>query len=218
LPFFSQASLFLYFSFTFEQYPLGTKLGSTNLPVTKKEKNIMKKILLVVSVLVVAVVIFGAGFVFSQYQSVSASSLPQGYGPGGMMGGRGGYGPMHDYVEQALAAKLGLTEAQVEEQLAAGKSMYQIASDKGIAEADIPALLTEVHKTAFAKAVVDGVLTQAQADAMLQRMSANGFNPANCPMGGTRPQDGTGLRGGRRGAGGMMSGWGQQPAATQTAP
>jgi hypothetical protein len=212
--------LFLYRPFTLGQYPLDTKLGSTNVPVTKKEKNIMKKILLVVSVLVVAVVIFGAGFVFSQSQSVSAAGLPQGYGPGGGMmgGGRGGYGPMHDYVEQALATKLGLTEAQIEEQLAAGKSMYQIVLDKGIAEADVPALLTEVHKTAFAKAVADGVLTQAQADTMLQNISANGFNFANCPMGGTRPQDGTGLRGGRRGAGGMMGGWGQQSAPTQTAP
>jgi hypothetical protein len=37
-------------------------------------------------------------------------------------------------------------------------------------------------------------------------------------MGGARPQDGTGFRGGRRGAGGMMGGWNQQPAPTQTAP
>jgi hypothetical protein len=197
----------------------GYKTGKYKFPGYKKEKILMKKILIVVSVVLVALVIFGAGFVFSQYQSVSASSLPQGYGPGGMMGGRGGYGPMHDYVEQALATKLGLTEAQVEEQLAAGKSMYQIALDKGIAEADVPALLTEVHKTAFAKAVADGVLTQAQADTMLQRMSADGFDQTNCPMGGARPQDGTGYRGGgRRGAGGMMGGWNQQPAATQPAP
>jgi len=182
----------------------------------------MKKILVIVSVVVMALVIFGAGVAFSQFQQVSAAALPQGYGPGGgmmgpggMMGGRGGYGPMHDYVEQALAAKLGMTEAQVEEQLAAGKSMYQIVLDKGIAQADVPALLTEVHKTAFAKAVADGVLTQAQADAMLQNMSANGFNYANCPMGGGYgPQNGNGAR---RGRGGMMGGWGwnqQQPAAT----
>jgi hypothetical protein len=183
----------------------------------------MKKILVVVSVVVVALVIFGAGFVFSQYQSVSAAGLPQGFGPGGMgpgmMGGRGGYGPMHEYVEQALADKLGMTKADLETQLSNGKSMYQIALDKGVAEKDIPALLTEVHKTAFAKAVADGVLTQAQADAMLQRMSANGFNYANCPMSGNGTQDGSGYRGGRRGQGGMMGGWGgQQPAATQTAP
>jgi hypothetical protein len=178
----------------------------------------MKKILIVVSVVLVALVIFGAGFVFSQYQSVSAAGLPQGFGPGGMMGGRGGYGPMHEYVEQALADKLGMTKADLETQLSSGKSMYQIALDKGTAAADIPALLTEVHKTAFAKAVADGVLTQAQADAMLQNMSANGFNYANCPMGGARPQDGTGYRGGRRGPGGMMGGWNQQITPTPTAP
>ena len=178
----------------------------------------MKKILLVVSVLVVAAVIFGAGFLFSQYQSVFAAGLPQGFGPGGMMG-RGGYGPMHQYVEQALADKLGMTKADIETQLSSGKSMYQIVLDKGIAQADVPALLTEVHKTAFAKAVADGVLTQAQADAMLQRMSANGFNYANCPMGGSGQQNGNGFR---RGPGGGMMGGGrwnnQQPVATQTAP
>jgi hypothetical protein len=182
----------------------------------------MKKILLVVSVLAVALVIFGAGFVFSQSQLVSAAGLPQGFGPGGgMMGGRGGYGgQIHEYVEQALADKLGMTKADLEAQFDSGKSMYQIALDKGTAEADIPALLTEVHKTAFAKAVADGILTQAQADAMLQNMTANGFNPANCPMGGARPQDGTGYRGGRGGPGGMMGGgrWNQQVTPTPTAP
>lgn len=183
----------------------------------------MKKVLIVVSIVLVALVIFGAGFAFSQYQQVSAAGLLQGYGPGGgMMGGRGGYGPMHQYIEQALADKLGMTVAQIEEQFAAGKSMYQIVLDKGIAEKDVPALLTEVHKTAFAKAVADGVLTQAQADFMLQRMSANGFNYANCPMGaGYGPQGGNGGRrggyGGMMGSGGMMGGWRwnqQQPTAT----
>jgi hypothetical protein len=179
----------------------------------------MKKALLVVAVLALAVVIFGAGAVFAQYQTVSAQGIPAGYGmmggQGGMMGGRGGYGPMHDYVEAALAEKLGLTEAQVETQLAAGKTMSQIAIDNGTAEADVPALLETVHKTAFDKAVAAGVLTQAQADAMFQNMKARGFG-ANCPTGGVRPQDGTGYRGGR--GGGMMGGgrWNQQ--APQTNP
>lgn len=178
----------------------------------------MKKFLLVVSVLLVAVVIFGAGFVFaSQYQPVFAQAgTPGTYANGGfggrMMGGRGGYGPVHDYVEQALAEKLGLTEAQVEEQLAAGKSMYQIAIDNGTAEADVAALLESVHKTAFDKAVADGVMTQEQADAMFQQMQSRGFG-TDCPTDGVRPQDGTGMMGGGRGGrghGGMMGGWGQQ--------
>jgi len=173
----------------------------------------MKKIIVGVSVFAIALVIFGAGFLFAQSNVAQAAGLPAGYGPGnGMMGfggGRGGGGVIHNYVEQALADKLGMTEAEVESAFASGKSMYQIALDKGIKEADVTALLTEVHKTALSKAVAAGVLTQAQADTMLQNMSANGFNNGTCPM-----QNG-GARGGRGQGGGMMGGrWNQQPSAT----
>jgi len=171
----------------------------------------MKKALLVVAVLALAVVIFGAGFAFAQFQPVSAQSLPSYMmGRGGGMHGHGGYGPLRDYVEQALAEKLGLTEAQIEEQRAAGKSMYQIVLDAGTAEADVPALLETVHKAAFDKAVADGALTQEQADAMLARMQERGWG-AGCPNDGVRPMDGSGFQRGH----GMKGGgrWGnQQPS------
>ena len=174
----------------------------------------MKKILLVVSVVMVALVIFGAGFVFAQSNTAQAAGLtPAGYGPGGMAGGRGGMmggGQMHEYVEQALADKLGMTKTDVETAIDGGKTMYQLAIDKGIKEADVTALLTEVHKTAFVKAVSDGVMTQAQADTMLQNMTANGFNFANSPM---RNGTGRGMQGGR-GQGRMMGGWNQQSTTT----
>ena len=163
----------------------------------------MKKILSIVSAVVIAVVIFGAGFVFAQSNVAQAAGLPAGYGPGNMMGGRGNMGQMHEYVEQALADKLGISKTEVETALDGGKSMYQFAIDKGVKAADVTALLTEVHKTAFSKAVAAGVLTQAQADLMLQNMSANGFS-------GTPMQNGSGMRGGMRGGqGGMHSGWNQ---------
>jgi hypothetical protein len=169
----------------------------------------MKKILVVVSAVMIALVIFGAGFIFAQSNIVSAAGLSTGYGPGGMSGGRGAQGQMQDYVEQALADKLGMTKTDVETALGSGKSMYQIAIDKNIKETDVTALLTDVHKTAFAKAVSDGVMTQAQADTMLQNMTANGFNFSGSPM-----QNGSGVgRGSRggRGQGGMMGGWNQKP-------
>jgi hypothetical protein len=156
----------------------------------------MKKTLLIVGLIVLAFSVFGVGVAFAQ---------------GGQPPIRqGGYGWMHDYVEQALAAKLGLTEKQVEDQLAAGVPMYQIALDNGIAQEDLVNFMNEVHKDAFAKAVADGVLTQEQADWMLQRMQSmyqNGYGPGNCPM-----HNGQGASFGRgRGRGpGMMGGlWGQ---------
>ncbi len=161
----------------------------------------MKKTILIVALLVLVLGALSVGVVYAQGQQPPVG----GYG----MMGDGGVGWMHDYVEEALAAKLGLTEAQVEEKLDAGQTMYQVALDAGIAEADIPALLTEVHTVAFDKAVADGVVTREQADFMLQRMQTNGFGngTGTCPMGnGTYSPNGTGNGNGFRGGPGNMMG------------
>lgn len=171
----------------------------------------MKKLLIAGLVVIVAIAALATGVVFAQGSQSAQTANTTGYGPG--MNGSRGNGPIHDYVEQVLAQRLGLTEEQVEQALTAGKTMYQIALDNGIAEAEIPALLSDVHKTALDKAVADGVLTQAQADLMLQCMTINGFNLANCPMGGQ--QNGAGFRGGQ--GGGMMRGRGNWSPPT-TAP
>ena len=155
----------------------------------------MKKTILIVGLVVLALGVLGVGAVFAQ-------GVTPPVGRGFMMGG--GYGAMHDYVEQALADKLGITEKAVEDALASGKTMYQIALDNGVKEADVAALLTAVHTTAFDKAVADGVLTREQADFMLQRMTANGFNSGNCPM-----LNGQGGQYGRGGNGNGMMGNGQ---------
>ncbi|MEW6404348.1 MAG: hypothetical protein AB1649_21320 [Chloroflexota bacterium] len=171
----------------------------------------MKKTILIVALLVLALGALGIGVVFAQDDT-------QPYYPGGMMGA-GGRGWMHDYVEKALAEKLGITEEAVEEQLAAGKSMYQIALDNGIAEADVASFLTEVHTAAFDTAVADGVITREQADFMLQHMQAAGFNYGTCPMSSGQTGQfgqtyGPGMmqnwQNGQRGPG-MMNRWQQQP-------
>src|SRR5512138_3771530 len=77
-------------------------------------------------------------------------------------------GPLHQYMEQALADKLNLPLATVEAEFDAGKPMYQIALDHGIAQADLPAFMLDVRTQALKAAVADGVITQAQADRMLQ--------------------------------------------------
>jgi hypothetical protein len=151
----------------------------------------MKKTILIVGLVVAALVVLGVGVAFAQGPAPYAGNGP-------MMQNGGGW--MHDYVEQALAAKLGLTEKQVEDQLAAGKSMYQIALDNGIKEEAIAEFMNQVHQDAFAQAIQDGVVTQEQADWMLQRMqSREGYGTGNCSM-----QNGQGSQF-NRGAG-MMNG------------
>jgi len=160
----------------------------------------MKKTLLIVGLMAlafsVALSMLGAGVAFAQ---------------GGQPPVRpGGYGWMHEYVEQALAAKLGLTEEAIDDQFAAGKTMYEIALDNGIQQEDLANFMNEVHKDAFAAAVKDNVITQERADWMLQRMQGmqqNGFGPGNCPM-----HNGQGAQFGRgRGMGGGMMGGGRGP-------
>lgn len=161
----------------------------------------MKKTILIVTLVVLALGALGIGTVLAQGQ------LPPSQGRG--------YGPLHDYVEQALAKKLGITEDAVEKELAAGKPMYQIALDHGIKQADLASFMNDVHKEAFANAVKDGVITQQQADWMLQRMqNRGGYGTGNCPMSnGQGAQFGRGngygpgmMRGNGYGPG-MMGGW-----------
>ncbi len=166
----------------------------------------MKKTILIVGLVVVALVVLGVGVAFAQGSAPYA-------GNGSMLQNGGGW--MHDYVEQALAAKLGLTEKQVEDQLAAGKSMYQIALDNGIKQEAIAEFMNEVHKDAFANAVKDGVMTQEQADWMFQRMqSRGGYGTGNCPMqNGTETGYGPGMMNGN-GRGMMNGGFGWQNQQT----
>ena len=165
----------------------------------------MKKTILIVGLVVAALVVFGIGAAFAQG--------PAPYAGNGPMSQNGG-GWMHDYVEQALAAKLGLTEKQVEDQLAAGKPMYQIALDNGVKQEAIAEFMKQVHKDAFAKAVKDDVMTEEQADWMLQRMqSRGGYGTGNCPMrNGTATGYGPGMMNGN--GRGMMGGFGWQNQQT----
>ena len=158
----------------------------------------MKKTILTAGLVVIVLTVLGVSVAFAQGPAPYAGNGP-------MMQNGGGW--MHNYVEQALAAKLGLTEEQVEDQLDAGKPMYQIALDNGITQETLTDFMNEVHKDAFAAAVKDGVVTQEQTDFLLQRMqNRGGYGTGNCPM-----QNGQGVpvqRGGGYGPG-MMNGNGQ---------
>jgi len=121
-------------------------------------------------------------------------------------------GLLHDYMEKALAENLGIPEATVAAQFDAGKTLFQIALDNGIAQADLNTVMLEVRAAAIKAAVADGVITQAQADLMAQSRGygmgdgqgygmmrgAAGTGTGVGPCGGTGNPVGTGMmRGGR---------------------
>lgn len=143
----------------------------------------MKKVMLViVGVLVLSFLFGAAGFAYAQTQDPQDETAPFGAFRGRGMMGRfgqgmmqsGEYGRMHEYMEQALAAKLGLTEAEIEEKLAAGESMWSIAQAQGMTDEEISALMLAARDEALKAAVAAGTLTQEQADWMSQRMQQMG--------------------------------------------
>jgi hypothetical protein len=182
----------------------------------------MKKFFIAGAVAMIALLIVGAaGFAYAQTQNPPASGIPFGHGMmgrgngsfgpgmmggwgGGMMGGGyGSYGAMHTYMVEAFAAELGLTPEEVQTRIEDGETMWEIAQSTGLSDEEFTDLMLAARSEALAQLVADRVITQEQADWMLERMNqmhAGGFGPGHCPMGGG-PGRGNGS-GGR---------WNQQP-------
>ena len=123
----------------------------------------------------------------------------------GKMGSRGEMGMgikdswMHDELLKAFAAKVGLTVDEVTTRLEAGETHTQIAESKGITGDAYTTLWKAIHTQVIDQAVIDGKLTQVQADAIKARIESNSM-----PMwGGEFSQGGKGgmmpFGGGRRG-------------------
>lgn len=165
----------------------------------------MKKAGWIVAILLtVTIALTAVGLAFAQRADPSnPSTSPFG---GGMMGRRGGYGPMHEYMEEALADALGLTHTEFEERLAKGETPRTIAQEKGLSAEEFRTLMIEARNKALEAMVKDGVITQAQADWMKDHMRTGlekgfGTGYGNCPMGNNNNS-------GRRGFGGR---WNQNP-------
>ncbi len=94
-----------------------------------------------------------------------------GYGPrgGGMGMGRGG-APAWAGQPDEVETLLGMTEAQIQAERLAGKSLVQIAAAKGVKEAELQKTILDAKKADLAKLVADGKITQAQADFAYSRM------------------------------------------------
>jgi hypothetical protein len=88
-------------------------------------------------------------------------------GPG-VFGGRLG-GP---FELPAAASYLGLTDAQLFQQLSSGKSLAQIATSKGKTASGLEQAMTNSIKTRLDRLVANKMMTAAQEKAVLSRLSA----------------------------------------------
>ena len=92
------------------------------------------------------------------------------FGGGGHHGGFGGIARGPASLD-AAATYLGLTEAELHTQLESGKTLAEIAKDKGKTVDGLKKALTADTKAKLDAAVKAGKLTQAQADELLARMT-----------------------------------------------
>ena len=161
----------------------------------------MKKTILIVALVVLALGVLGVGAAFAQ------DGTPPFSGHGLMMQ-NGGTGVLHTFMTIEFAKQLDLNVNDVNTRLAAGETMYDIAISAGITAEEFPSVMTEVRSNALDAAVKANVITQAQADWMKSRgFGQGGMGYGNCT--GTGPQG----QGGR-GPGMMGGGWGNQNQQT----
>jgi hypothetical protein len=120
--------------------------------------------------------------------------MGDGVARGGMRGAKQGMlgnlepGWMHAAMLDAFAEALDLHRAALEERLAAGETMRDIALAEGLTQAEFFAVMTEARTAALAQAVTDGTITQEQAEAMTARMArmqgrmgGRGMGSGACP-------------------------------------
>ena len=100
--------------------------------------------------------------------AVCSGTGPSGYGGGANLG-LSGQGTCLPGVTQLLD----MTVEEIQAERLAGKSLVDIAAEKGITEDALIAAILADREEALDALVADGTITQEQADIMLDRMETN---------------------------------------------
>ncbi|MFD2330751.1 SHOCT domain-containing protein [Cohnella sp. GCM10020058] len=92
-------------------------------------------------------------------------------GHGGHGGGHGGFGGLDLKDNADIAALLGLTTDELSTQLEAGKSLSNLAADKGVAVDTVTAKVVSLLTTALDQRLADGKITQTEYDAQKAKLA-----------------------------------------------
>lgn len=79
----------------------------------------------------------------------------------------------YDYVESVLKDKLGMTDDEITDWLDSGKTMYDLAQEKGMTVDQFKSALLEERTKAVDKAVADGTITNEEGASLKETLKNN---------------------------------------------
>lgn len=146
---------------------------------------------------VAAIALVLSGVAYAQDETPTPEAAP-----GWFPKGHGiGFGPRGEVAMQAVADALGMDVEDLSTQLWGGKTIADLAEEKGVDLADVQAAVQAAQEQAMrdniAQAVEDGNITQEHADWLLEGLDKGFIGAPGGFLGGRRH----GMRGGMRGEG-----------------
>lgn len=82
-----------------------------------------------------------------------------------------------DYISNILKNKLGLSDADISNGVSSGKTLYDLAAEKGMTDEELKAALLEERTKAIDTAVSQGKITKEEGEALKENLNNN---IANC--------------------------------------
>lgn len=119
------------------------------------------------------VAILAVGAVFAQDETPE----PPKQGSHGAFGPRIGKLLDKEGIKETLASTFGISVDELEEAFAAGETPLTLAEQYDVSVEDLRAAMQTAHAEALAQAVEDGIITQEQADEILEHR-VSGFGPS----------------------------------------
>lgn len=114
----------------------------------------------------------GTAFAAGSTTTTNNTTTCQTLGMNRMAGIRG-----YDSVTSVLKDKLGLTDQAIADGLSSGKTVYDLAKEKGLTEEQFKAALLDERSKAIDEAVTKGAITKVQGDTLKENLKTN---QANC--------------------------------------
>jgi len=135
----------------------------------------MKKLILILTGVSIAVIaLAGVGFASAQGDTPPKPQNPGEFGPrGGRFGGMDD-SPLHDVMSAAIADAFGLSVEELEVMHENGESLWALAEGQGLTMEEFQLKMAEARENAFQQAVDESLISQEQAEQMLNRQKNAG--------------------------------------------